>query len=155
VLVNHFKSQSGGGGTKRRRQATKVRSIVDGLVAQNRHVVVLGDLNEGPAAPGGQAPNLAPLYGNNSPLVECYAFNTFDKGPREGTYDACGIRNRLDYIFVSKSLEPKFRRGAIFRKGLWGTRKTPPTDWAYYDDEMKQGVHQASDHAAIYVELDL
>ena len=155
VLVNHFKSQSGGGGTKRRRQATKVRSIVDGLVAQGKHVVVLGDLNEGPAAPGGQAPNLAPLYDNNSPLVECYAFNTFDKGPREGTYDSCGIRNRLDYIFVSKSLEPKFKRGAIFRKGLWGTRKTHPTDWAYYDDEMKEGVHQASDHAAIYVELDI
>lgn len=118
-----------GGGTKRLRQARKVRQIANALVAENQHVVVLGDLNEGPAA--------------------------FDVGPRPGTFDSCGIRNRLDYMFLSKSLEPKFRRGGVFRKGLWGTRKTPPTDWAIYDDEMKESVHQASDHGAIYVELDL
>ena len=41
VLVNHFKSQSGGGGPKRKRQATAVREIVDGLVQQGAHVVVL------------------------------------------------------------------------------------------------------------------
>jgi endonuclease/exonuclease/phosphatase family metal-dependent hydrolase len=155
VLVNHFKSQSGGGGTKRLRQARKVRQIANALVAENRHVVVLGDLNEGPAAPGGQAANLVPLYENASPLVECYSLAGFDVGPRPGTFDSCGIRNRLDYIFLSKSLEPEFRRGGVFRKGLWGTRKTPPTDWAIYDDEMKESVHQASDHGAIYAELDL
>ena len=54
VLVNHFKSQSGGGGEKRRRQAAAVRRIVDGLVQQGEHVVVLGDLNEGPTAGGTQ-----------------------------------------------------------------------------------------------------
>lgn len=32
VLVNHFKSQSGGGGDKRQRQARQVRRIVDTLV---------------------------------------------------------------------------------------------------------------------------
>ena len=48
VLVNHFKSQSGGGGTKRKRQAAEVRRIVDRLVSLGEHVVVLGDLNEGP-----------------------------------------------------------------------------------------------------------
>ena len=48
VLVNHFKSQSGGGGQKRARQATRVRQIVDALVAAGRHVVMMGDLNEGP-----------------------------------------------------------------------------------------------------------
>ena len=36
VLVNHFKSQSGGGGPKRKRLATKVRRIVDGLVADDK-----------------------------------------------------------------------------------------------------------------------
>ncbi len=155
VLVNHFKSQSGGGGTKRLRQARKVRQIANALVAENRHVVVLGAQNEGPAAPCGQAANLVPLYENASPLVECYSLAGFDVGPRPGTFDSCGIRNRLDYIFLSKSLEPEFRRGGVFRKGLWGTRKTPPTDWAIYDDEMKESVHQASDHGAIYAELDL
>ena len=153
VLVNHFKSQSGGGGQKRRRQATKVREIVDGLVQQRKHVVVLGDLNEGPPPASGHAPNLAPLY-NNSPLIECYSLNGFDVGERPGTYDSCGLRNRLDYIFLSNSLQPSFSRGALFRKGLWGSRKTRPDDWPTYN-EMTESVEQASDHAAVYVELNI
>lgn len=152
VLVNHFKSQSGGGGPKRLRQATKVRSIVDGLVQQGKHVVVLGDLNEGPPAPGTPATNLAPLYNNNSPIVECYSLAGFDVGAKPGTFDSCGLRNRLDYIFLSKNLP--FVRGSVFRKGLWGDRKTRPTDWATYP-EMTQSVEQASDHSAVYVELNI
>jgi endonuclease/exonuclease/phosphatase family metal-dependent hydrolase len=154
VLVNHFKSQSGGGGEKRLRQARKVRQIVDGLVQQGKHVVVLGDLNEGPPPGGKQAANLAPLYDNDSPLVDCYSLAAFDSGGRPGSYDACGLNNRLDYIFLSKSLEPKLRKGGLFRKGLWGSRKTPP-EWDYYKDEMKESVHQASDHAAVFADLDL
>ncbi len=153
VLVNHFKSQSGGGGAKRLRQAKKVREIVDGLAQQGKRVVVLGDLNEGPPAVGGQAPNLAPLF-DNSPLVDCYSLAGFDVGARPGTFDSCGLRNRLDYIFLSKGLKPSFQRGALFRKGLWGGRKTRPTDWATYP-EMTQSVEQASDHAAVYVELNI
>jgi len=55
ILVNHFKSQSGGGDAKRKRQSIQVRKIVDDLVAQNEHVVVLGDLNEGPYNSGSQS----------------------------------------------------------------------------------------------------
>ena len=62
VLVNHFKSQSGGGGAKRKRQAKAVRKIVNELVQAAAHVVVVGDLNEGPAVAGTQAPNLARLF---------------------------------------------------------------------------------------------
>jgi endonuclease/exonuclease/phosphatase family metal-dependent hydrolase len=60
VLVNHFKSQSGGGGDRRLRQAREVRRIADGLIAAGSHVVVLGDLNEGPKTEGSQAANLSP-----------------------------------------------------------------------------------------------
>jgi len=53
-----FKSQAGGGGPKRARQALGVRGIVDGLVAAGqRHIVVMGDLNEGPAVMGQPAAN--------------------------------------------------------------------------------------------------
>ena len=75
VLVNHFKSQSGGGGDRRQRQAHEVRRIVDGLVADGRHVVVLGDLNEGPKAEGTQAVNLSALFDNNSPLIDVYSLS--------------------------------------------------------------------------------
>ena len=86
VLVNHFKSQSGGGGPKRKRQAKKVREIVNGLVQQETHVVVLGDLNEGPPTGRNQALNLAELYNDNSPIADCYSLNGFDVGGRPGTY---------------------------------------------------------------------
>jgi endonuclease/exonuclease/phosphatase family metal-dependent hydrolase len=152
VLVNHFKSQSGGGGAKRQRQAAAVRSIVDGLVDRGLHVIVLGDLNEGPAAAGSPAANLADLYAGNSPLVECYAISGFDPGNRPGTYDSCGLRNRLDYIFISQSLLPHFAGGGVFRNGLWGTRTTRPTAWSTYP-EMNGSSEQASDHAAVYVDL--
>jgi len=154
VLVNHFKSQSGGGGTKRQRQAVAVRSIVDGLVAQGQHVVVLGDLNEGPAAAGSQATNLTNLFNNNSPLVDCYSLPNFQIGNRPGTYDSCGLRNRLDYILISRSLQPSITGGGVFREGLWGTRATRPTNWTTYPD-MTRSSDQASDHGVVFVDLDI
>ena len=154
VLVNHFKSQSGGGGDKRQRQASEVRRIVDRLVGQGRHVIVLGDLNEGPTAVGTQAANFSALFENASLLVDCYSLPGMDLGNRPGTFDSCGIRNRLDYILISQSLVPLFAGGRIFRRGLWGTRVTRPTNWATYPDMMESS-QQASDHAAIYIDLDL
>jgi endonuclease/exonuclease/phosphatase family metal-dependent hydrolase len=154
VLVNHFKSQSGGGGPKRLRQAKRVRAIVNELVARDEHVVVLGDVNEGPSAEAQPAQNLMPLYDDNSPLVECYTLEGFDIGNRPGTYDSQGLRNRLDYIFLSKSLLPSVTGGGVFRKGVWGSRKTRPDKWETYL-QMSAPWEQASDHAAVYLELDI
>jgi endonuclease/exonuclease/phosphatase family metal-dependent hydrolase len=154
VLVNHFKSQSGGGGAKRRRQAAAVRAIAEGLVAANQHVVVLGDLNEGPPAGATQAVNLEPLYSGTSPLVDCYSLAGFQVGDRLGSYGSCGLGNRLDYIFVSRSLLPSYDGGGLFRTGLWGDRTTRPDACDTYE-EMTESAHQASDHAAIYVDLDV
>jgi endonuclease/exonuclease/phosphatase family metal-dependent hydrolase len=154
VLVNHFKSQSGGGGVKRQRQAAEVRRIVDGLVAQGQHVVVLGDLNEGPAGAGSQAVNLAALFENNSPLVDCYSLPAFQVGNRPGTFDSCGWRNRFDYILISQSLQPNFTGGGVFREGLWGSRVTRPTKWSTYA-EMTESSEQASDHALVYIDLNI
>ncbi len=155
VLVNHFKSQSGGGGDRRREQADKVREIADTLVAQDKHVVVLGDLNEGQPSETEPPPNLKSLFEPAGPLRSCYDLPGFEKTPkRPGTFDSCTISNRLDYVLMSKSLQSRFRRGHLFRKGLWGSRRTKPVDWATYD-ELTSGDHQASDHAAVVVELDL
>ena len=154
VLVNHFKSQSGGGGTKRARQSKEVRRIVNGLVQQGEHVVVLGDLNEGPVAEGTQAANLISLFDNSSPLVDCYSVPGFDIGNRPGTFDSCGLRNRLDYILFSQSLLPLVTGGGVFRKGLWGSRVTRPTNWDTYT-EMAKGSQQASDHGAVFIDLNI
>ena len=154
VLVNHFKSQSGGGGAKRKRQAKAVRKIVNELVQAGAHVVVLGDLNEGPAVTGTQAPNLATLFKYKSPLIECYSLPGFDVGNRPGTFDSCVLRNRLDYIFVSKSLQPFYIGGRVFRKGLWGSRAKRPTLWETYP-EITASKEGASDHSAVVIELNL
>lgn len=154
VLVNHFKSQSGGGGPKRTRQSKEVRRIIDELDSQNQHFIVLGDLNEGPAALGTQAGNLMNLFNANSPLLDCYSLTNFDLGDRPGTFDSCGIRNRLDYVLISKSLQPHFVEGAVFRKGLWGKRKTRPDKWETYPDMMNSS-EQASDHALVYIDLNI
>jgi len=154
VLVNHFKSQSGGGGAKRMRQAKAVRKIVDELVQSGAHVVVVGDLNEGPAAAGSQAPNLARLFKNKSPLIDCYSLPGFDIGNRPGTFDSCVLRNRFDYIFISKSLQPHYTGGRVFRKGLWGSRDKRPTLWETYP-EITASKEGASDHSAVVIELDL
>jgi endonuclease/exonuclease/phosphatase family metal-dependent hydrolase len=87
-------------------------------------------------------------------LIDCYSLQGFDVGPRPGTFDSCGLRNRLDYIFISKSLETSFTSGAAFRKGLWGSRVTRPTAWETYP-EITRSVEQASDHAALYIELNI
>lgn len=154
ILVNHFKSQSGGGGAKRQRQARKVREIADGLMQQGKHVVVMGDLNEGPPAGGTQALNLVSLYDNDSSLIDCYSLPGFDVGSRPGSYDSCGLSNRLDYIFISQSLLPSFTAGGLFRKGLWGSRVSRPVNWETYP-EMTASVEQASDHSAAFADLNI
>lgn len=157
VLLNHFKSQSGGGGPKRMRQAQGVRSIVDGFVAAGEtNVVVMGDLNEGPAAAGQSAANLAPLYGANSPLVDAYSIPEFNAGTRPGSFQSCGIRNRLDYIFISHALAGLVTGGGLERRGLWGTptNVNPPADWEIYGD-IKGVSDSASDHAAIFVDINV
>ena len=112
VLVNHFRSQSGGGGAKRARQAQGVRAIAEELVAAGeRHIVVLGDMHGGPTALGQPAANLATLVDPSGPLVEVYALPSFDTGPRPGTFQSCGIHNRLDYILVSSDLAGAGGRG--------------------------------------------
>ena len=60
------------------------------------------------------------LFENNSPLIDCYSLPGFDLGNRPGTFDSCVLRNRFDYIFISKSLQPYYTAGRVFRKGLWG-----------------------------------
>ena len=152
VLVNHFKSQSGGGGEQRKRQAKRLREIVDELVAAGESAVIVGDFNEGQADEQTPSPNFAPLFDPHGPVTVCYELPEFNVGPRPGTFDSCGIRNRLDYVFVTNDLAPKVTAGGIVRSGLWGTRKTRPTDWVTYP-EMDGHDHQASDHAAIFIEL--
>jgi hypothetical protein len=114
----------------------------------------MGDLNEPPNASGQQTGNLSKLFEAGGPLVSCYDIAGFALGERPGTFDTCSMSNRIDYILLSQSLANLCTGGGVFRKGLWGDRKTRPTAWQTYT-EMTSSAHGASDHAAVFVELNI
>jgi endonuclease/exonuclease/phosphatase family metal-dependent hydrolase len=159
LLVNHLKSQSfthGNPDLLRGRQSTRVREIYDEVRAAGADfVAVLGDFNKGPTNDG-KHPTLEPLLGPGSPLIDTASLQAFDTGPRPGTFQSCSLRNRLDYILVSPELGAKITAGGVFRKGLWGTptNHNPPRDWTIFP-EITASVEAASDHAAVWVDLDL
>jgi endonuclease/exonuclease/phosphatase family metal-dependent hydrolase len=161
VLPNHLKSQSFSSGNPdplRSRQALQVRAIYDQLIADGATLVaVLGDLNKGPdTANPTHHPTLEPLLDPGTPLVSAFDLPGFDVGPRPGTFQSCSLRNRLDYILLSPDLAAAATGGGVFRRGLWGnpSNLNKPQDWEIYP-EITAGLHAASDHAAIFVDLDI
>jgi endonuclease/exonuclease/phosphatase family metal-dependent hydrolase len=169
LLLNHLKSQSFSSGNPdplRTRQSTEVRAIYDRLRAEGAELVaVLGDLNKGPdPADPTRHPTLEALLGADSPLVDAYRHprfsGLFDPGDpgkeRPGSFQSCSLRNRLDYILLSPELAELVTDGGVFRKGLWGTPSNvnPPAKWSVFP-EITAGRHAASDHALVWVDLDL
>jgi endonuclease/exonuclease/phosphatase family metal-dependent hydrolase len=154
VLVNHFKSKGYStpgdpqGAKRRRRQAARVAEIYDGLrAAGTDFIAVVGDLNDDRASAA-----LEPLI-NGTDLRDISAHPAFDFGPRKGTFGGGNERDKIDYILLSPGLFDRATGGAVFRKGVWhGPRTRDP--WPIYET-LTAEVHAASDHAAIYADLDL
>lgn len=159
VLVNHFKSKSGGSQAssdrKRRRQAAAVARIYARLrEAGGGLVAVVGDLNDTP--PEGADDPLAPLL-SDTDLVDVSALHGHDDGGHPGTYGGSTASNKIDYILLSPALRERAGASGVFRRGMWpGVR---PVKWdAYPEVDPRQGGekrHAASDHAALWVDLDL
>ncbi|MCA3365145.1 MAG: endonuclease/exonuclease/phosphatase family protein [Roseomonas sp.] len=152
VLVNHFKSKGYGtranNDAKRRRQAQRVRDIVEARLAEGHaFVAVIGDLNDTPDS----AP-LQPLLAASSPLRDVADHPNFDDGGRPGTHGNCAAGSKLDYILLSPALFNVVRAGAIERRGMWGGKNG--TLWPRFE-EVEQALHAASDHAGLWVDLDL
>jgi endonuclease/exonuclease/phosphatase family metal-dependent hydrolase len=153
VLVNHFKSRGFGSKTandaKRKRQAETVAVILKRFDLWNQWVVVAGDFNELP-----KSESLAPL------LQLAGLRNAFEKlpaGADRWTHrdDAVPSKNdQIDYLLVSEGLWPRLQEVGIERRGIWATAKKtrekyPPLAGVTGD------ASSASDHAAVWAELDL
>ncbi|MEV4136889.1 endonuclease/exonuclease/phosphatase family protein [Dactylosporangium sp. NPDC049742] len=163
LLLNHLKSQSFTSGDPdplRTRQATEVRAIYDRLRAGGASfVAVVGDFNKRP-----DHPSLRPLLGPESPFVDAYSLPAFSQlydpldrdHERPGSFQSCTIGNRLDYILLSPELAARVTGGGVFRRGLWGTPSNVkrPRLWDAYP-EITSARHAASDHGAVWVEVDL
>lgn len=152
VLVNHLKSKGYGskddpiGATRRRRQATRVAEIYNGLLAEGHLLVaVLGDLNDTP-----DSDSLQPLLGTTT-LKDISKHPGFEPGPRSGTFK--GENNQIDYVLLSPDLFALAKGGGIFRKGVWRGNRTK-NRWEIYST-LTAEEHAASDHAAIWAEVAL
>ena len=151
VLVNHLKSKGYGttaaSNERRRRQAARVATIYRRLRRErHRNVAVVGDLNDTPDS----AP-LAPLL-TGTDLRDVTTHPSFTDDGRPGTYANGTKSNKIDYVLLSPALWGKVRGGAIFRKGVWGG--VNGTLFPHYES-MTAPQHAASDHAAVYADLEL
>lgn len=122
-------------------------AIYEELIADGeKYVVVVGDLNDTPDS----AP-LKPLLSETN-LKDAFENPAFDDDGHPGTYGSCLAANKIDYILLSPELFGRVTAGGVFRQGMWpGVR---PTKWEAYS-EITRKQEAASDHAAVWVDLDL
>jgi endonuclease/exonuclease/phosphatase family metal-dependent hydrolase len=151
VMVNHFKSKGHGShksnNKRRKAQAKRVQEIYKERIAQGHDLIaVVGDLNDTPTSNP-----LKPLISGTT-LKDVSLHPKFDDGGFPGTFDNCSATKKFDYILLSPKLFSKVKQGSVWRMGMWpGVR---PVKWPAYSD-MKAPHEAASDHAAIWVDIDV
>jgi endonuclease/exonuclease/phosphatase family metal-dependent hydrolase len=152
VLACHLKSKGYGGfarsARRREEQARRTRAIYDRLRREGAdHVALAGDFNDVlDSAP------LAPLLGEGSDLRDVSAHPAFDDGGRPGTFGNGGAGDKIDHILLSPALFDRITAAGIDRRGVWGGKNG--TLWPRLP-EITRASEAASDHAAIWVDLDL
>jgi len=152
LLVNHFKSKGFGSkaesDARRKAQAERVREIYDLRRSQGIDMIaVVGDFNDTP-----DSNPLQPLLSKGSDLQDISTHPQFQSDGRPGTFGNGNKGNKIDYILLSPALFERVTSGGVWRKGVWGGKHG--TLFPHYE-EMKKPVHAASDHAAIWADIDL
>ena len=159
VLPNHFKSKFGGNNAasraKRLAQATATKQIYRRLIAEGyRNVVILGDLNDTP-----DSTELMPLLQDTDlrdvsdhPRFDQYEFNAQNGQKGIGTFGLGNDSAKIDFLLLSPALYAAMEQGGIFRKGAWPG--SSPRRWETYP-ELTKKMHVASDHHAIWVDLEI
>jgi len=151
-LVNHLKSKGFGPKTasdaRRKAQAKRLREIYDLRRSQGiDKIAVVGDFNDTP-----DSDPLQPLLSEGSDLRDISAHPQFESDGRPGTFGNGNKGDKIDYILLSPALFERVTSGGVWRKGVWGGKHG--TLFPHYD-EMQKPVHAASDHAAIWADIDL
>jgi endonuclease/exonuclease/phosphatase family metal-dependent hydrolase len=151
LLVNHLKSKGFGSAAsndaKRARQARRIKAIYEALIDDGHaHVAVVGDFNDSP-----ESAALAPLL-EETDLRDITAHPSFEPDGRPGTYGTGTASDKIDYILLSPALYQRVTAGGVFRMGVWGGKNG--TIFPHYDTITK-ACEAASDHAALWADLDL
>jgi endonuclease/exonuclease/phosphatase family metal-dependent hydrolase len=152
VIVNHLKSKGFGvaavSNEKRKLQARRARQIYDLRRSQGvDRIAIVGDFNDTP-----DSDPLRPLLASGSDLKDIFKHPQFLGDGRPGTFANGTASNKIDYILLSPELWSKVAACGVLRKGVWGG--TNGTLFPHYD-EMTKPFHAASDHAALWVDLNL
>jgi endonuclease/exonuclease/phosphatase family metal-dependent hydrolase len=152
LLVNHFKSKGYGdpkaSEKKRLRQTTRVRQIYDNYKnAGYKNIIILGDFNEVP-----DNYPLDPLLRDGSDLKDIFEHPKFIGDDKPGTHANGTKSGKLDYILLPPELWNKVNKCGIERRGVWGGQNG--TLFPHLP-EIKGPYDAASDHAALWVDLDM
>jgi endonuclease/exonuclease/phosphatase family metal-dependent hydrolase len=151
VLVNHFKSKGFGSPAKsnarRKEQAARVAEIYETLRSDGHTMIaVVGDFNDTP-----DSDPLSPLV-EKTDLKDIFTHPNFEDDGHPGTFGLANASNKIDYILLSPKLFEKVESGGVFRKGVWPG--VQPKRWDVYD-EVARPEDAASDHAAVWADLDV
>ncbi|MGW0711838.1 endonuclease/exonuclease/phosphatase family protein [Streptomyces sp. NPDC002643] len=145
ILGNHFKSKGFGNAAendkRRKAQAKRVGEIYEAARRRSPRVIVAGDLNDTLASP----PVKLLL---DTGLREAMTHDTYDGTP--GTHGT-GKRDeqKLDYLLFSPELWERVQAVAVERRGIWAPRTFPSFD------TVTSKTNQASDHAALFADVDI
>ena len=150
LMINHFKSKGYGSqvtsNAKRKRQALRVRNIYEDRRSEGWDLIaVAGDFNDTP-----KSDPLKPLLKSGSDLIDVMAHPKFVGDGRPGTYANGAKSGKIDYILLSPALSNRVTKGGIERRGVWGGKNG--TLFPHLP-EINNPVDAASDHAAVWVDL--
>ncbi|MEU2287567.1 endonuclease/exonuclease/phosphatase family protein [Streptomyces sp. NPDC013178] len=141
ILGNHFKSMRGDGGGLRARQAQRVREIYQAALQRSDHVVVAGDLNDFLDSPPVRTLLDAGLKGCDDP-PRLHGRPRHPR-PRHGRRRQA----RLPHVVADAVGSRRTRRGGA-------TGHLGPPDLKAFPTVTSKAT-QASDHAALYADLDM
>lgn len=148
VLVNHLKSKGFGNQTdndaRRKAQAARVAAIYQAQ-ANGANIAVVGDFNDTPASDP-----LSPLlHGTDLQDAMTHPLYAGKPGARPGTFKTGTASGKLDYVLLNPALWSKVEDVDVERRGVFTAGAFP------HFDEVTSEVTQASDHAAVWVDLNL
>lgn len=152
LLVCHLKSKGYGSqqrsDARRQLQARRTREIYEALRWNGaKYVAVLGDFNDTP----GSAP-LRPLFDHNSELREVACHPNYRDDGYPGTFGNGNKSQKIDLILLCPELWARVTAAAVNRRGVWGGKHGDR--WPILP-EMENATQAASDHAAIWVDLNI
>lgn len=152
VMVNHLKSKGYGSTTendsRRRAQAQRIRQIYDQRrAAGDELIAVIGDFNDTP-----DSDPMVPLLKSGSDLTDIFDHANFVSDGRPGTHGNGAKGAKLDYLLLSPALAGRLGRAGVERRGVWGGKNG---DLFPHYPEITAPVHAASDHAALWADIDV